>query len=114
MTNPQDWPADPGLDPFRDAVWELSRHGKVVAHLTCRVVPVRQLWARREVLWYRVHWLDGRHERAQADSGPTWSVTADLRQGRFELLDIGGTVLDARPVTGVERDQLWQRYGPPA
>nr|WP_300141480.1 hypothetical protein [Propionicimonas sp.] len=109
-----DWPQDPRLDPFRNAVWELSRGGRVEAYLTCRVVPVRQLWAKRESVWYQLHWLDGRRERPQADSGPVWSVVADLEHGRFEVLDVGDRVLDARPLTGPERDALWQRYGPPA
>jgi hypothetical protein len=108
-----DWPQDPRLDPFRNAVWELSRGGRVVAHLTCRVVPVRRGWAKREVVWYQVIWLDGRRERLQADSGPVWSVVADLERGRFEVLDIGDQVLDARPLASAERDALWQRYGPP-
>lgn len=114
MSSERPWPGDPKLDPFRDAVWELGRHGRVQGHLTSRVVPVRQWWARRELLWYRVHWLDGRPERAQTDSGPLWSVASDLAEGRFEVLDIADTVLDARPVTGAERDALWARYGPPA
>ncbi|MFT4109863.1 hypothetical protein [Propionicimonas sp.] len=106
-----DWPRDPRLDPFRDTVWELSRSDQVVAHLVCRVVPVRRLWARREQLWYRVCWLDGRAERALLDSGPVWSVLADLENGRFELLDIQGRVFDARPAPAGRQPELWARYG---
>lgn len=108
------WPRDPRLDPFRDAVWELRRHGQVQAHLTTRVVPQQHLWAKREALWFQLIWLDGRRERPLLDSGPTWSITTDLEQGRFEVLDIGDRVFDARAVEGDERARLWKRYGPPA
>ena len=108
-----DWPRDARLDPFRDAVWELRRNGRVAAHLVCRVVPVRRLWAKREQLWYQLVWPDGRREPAQLDSGPVWSIVADLEQGRFELLDVGQHVFDAVPVPPDQRDTLRARLGPP-
>ncbi|MGC3994147.1 MAG: hypothetical protein QM779_08595 [Propionicimonas sp.] len=108
----RDWPRDPRLDPFRDTVWELSTDGRVVAHLVCRVMSVRHLWARREQLWYRVCWPDGRRERALLDSGPVWSVLADLEKGRFELLDVQNRVYEARPAPAVHQPDLWARYGP--
>jgi len=109
-----EWPRDARLDPFRDAVWELRYGGHVVGHLLCRVVPVSRLWARREQLWYQVLWPDGRRERAQLDSGPVWSIVADLEKGRFELLDVGQRVFDAAPVPPEERDALCAQLGGPA
>lgn len=107
-----DWPHDPRLDPFRDTVWELSRDRRPAAYLTCRVVPVRRMWAKQEQLVYRVCWLDDRRERSQLDSAPAWSIVADLEQGRFELLDIQGRVFDARPAPADQQQSLWRRYGP--
>ncbi len=109
-----DWPRDARLDPFRDTVWELRRKGRVEGHLVCRVVPVQRLWAKREQLWYQVVWPDGRRERSLLDSGPVWSIVADLEKGRFELLDVGQRVFDAVPVPPEERDALWALLGPSA
>ena len=111
------WPQDPRLDPFRDAVWELSRAGMPQAYLICRVIPTRSfpaVWARSELLWYRVNWLNGRRDRSHEDYGPNWPVLTELEKGRFEVDDIRSIVLDAHQVVGLERDQLWQQYGPPA
>lgn len=117
MRAAEPWPRDPRLDPFRDAVWELSRGGRVAGYLTCRVVPSRALplfWERAESVWYRVAWPEGRWERPREDHGPHWPVVGDLERGRFALEDIAGTVFDARPVTGAVRDALWHKYGRPA
>jgi hypothetical protein len=49
------WPHDPRLDPFRDAVWELSRDGRVEAFMTTEVSRMRGLpffWVKHEWLWY--------------------------------------------------------------
>lgn len=75
-----------------------------------RVLPVRRWWAKRELVWYRLVWLDGRRDRSHIDTGGLWSVIQPLKDGRFELLDIRGLVLDARRLTGHERDVLWHRY----
>lgn len=111
------WPRDPRLDPFRDVVWQLSRRGAVVGYLACRAVPMRgspQVWEKQEWLWYRVTWLDGRHERPGLDHGPGWTVLSGLEGGRLELDDLAGTVLDAAPVEAARRAELWRRYGPPS
>lgn len=108
---------DPRLDPFRDAVLELSSRGRVQGYLTCRVVPMRTFpvfWEWHEWLWYRVHWLDGHNERMREDHGPSWDVVSQLEQGRFVADDLAGRTFDARLVQGSERDVLWARYGPPA
>jgi len=55
------WPQDPRFDPFRDAVWELSREGQVEAYLTTAVIQMRSFpffWVKREWMWYQVNWLD--------------------------------------------------------
>jgi hypothetical protein len=109
------WPQDPRLHPFRDAVWELSRDGKVVAYCMTEVIPMRSLprfWVKREWLWYQVHWLDGRRERPQEDYGPGWFVVTELEQGMLASDD--DSHLDASPVEGARRDELWARYGPGA
>ena len=108
-----DWPMDPRLDPFREAVWELSQAGRAVAYLTTEVTRMRSLafWIKQEWLWYQVNWLDGRRERPDEDYGPKWYPVSDLEQGKFEVDE--GLVLDARPVIGPDRDRLWSEYGPP-
>lgn len=102
------WPLDPRLDPYRDAVWELSRNNKVVGYLSTRGIPQRTLWAKREVLWYQITWLDRRRERHRPTPDPPGASLDDLEHGRYELLDIGNRVLDARPVERPEHDRLWQ------
>ena len=109
------WPHEPRLHPFRDAVWELSREGEVVAYLTTEVIPLRSLplfWVKREWLWYQVNWLDGRRERPQEDYGPEWYVVTELEQGKFAA-HADDQDLGASPVEGPERDELWIQYGPP-
>lgn len=111
-----DWPRDRRLDPFRDAVWELSRDGRVEAFLTTAVSRMRSLpvfWVKREWLWYQVNWLDDRRDDPKEDYGPGWYVVAELEQGKFEHDDIDGLVFDAKPVEEPKRLELWQRYGPP-
>jgi hypothetical protein len=75
------WPQDRQLDPFRDAVWELSRVGLVEAYLTCQVVRMRSFpfrWVRREWRWYQVQRSTGStvvgigHRRITAPSGTPW------------------------------------------
>lgn len=118
LFDPNDWPRDPRLDPFRDAVWELSLHGQPLAHMTTHIIPMRAFptkWARKqEWLWYQVNWLDGRRDRPDEDYGPEWFVVQELEGGTFEYPHGGREVsFDAKPVTGVERADLWARYGPP-
>lgn len=118
LFNQQTWPKDPRLDPFRDAVWELARDGKVCAYLTTRVIPMRTLpllWQRHEWLWYQVNWLDGRRDRPDEDYGPEWYNVQELKRGHFEYpRDRQSTVvLDARPLSGADRDTQWTRLGPP-
>lgn len=106
-------PHDPRLDPFRDAVWELSRNGNVEAHLVTQVSHFRY-WPfgrkRRECMWSKVCWLDGRQDVPEDDYGPEWYTVADLEQGKYEVTT---GVFDARPVDGLVRDHLWEQYGPP-
>lgn len=109
------WPRNPRLDPFRDAVWQLSKAGAVQAYLVTQVVPMRSMpvfWEQQEWLWFRICWLDGRREPPRHDQGPGWSVVSALEQSRFELDDIASTVLDATPVPAAQRATLWQRYRP--
>ncbi|MBK8446854.1 MAG: hypothetical protein IPL41_09310 [Micropruina sp.] len=115
MRPTDDWPRDPRLDPFRDAVWQLSKAGVVQAYLITQVVPMRSMpvfWAQQEWLWYRICWLDGRRDPPRHDQAPGWPVVEALEQARFELDDIASTVLAATPVRASERDVLWQRYRP--
>ena len=110
------WPRDPRLDPFRDAVWELRRKGRVEAYVTSRVIPVRgtlQFWEKHELVWYRVNWVDGHRDHPLEDRGPAWRVVSGLEQGSFtDDSDLAERVFEARPVTGPERDRLWRQYGP--
>lgn len=115
MTFDDPWPQDRRLDPFRDAVWELSREGRVEAYLTCQVIRMRSfpfIWVKREWLWYQVNWLDGRRDRPQEDYGPGWHTVAELEQGKFEYDDVDSE-FDAQPVEGPDRDRLWRQFGPP-
>ncbi|GAA0337620.1 hypothetical protein [Micropruina glycogenica] len=106
MPSMDDWPRDARLDPFRDTVWQLSRGGIVQGRLTCRVVPSRRLpWQKSESVWYRLHWVDGRHELPREDHGPGWPVISDLERGRFVLTDLAGTVFEARQVDGPAADE---------
>ena len=69
------WSHEPRLDPFRDAVWELSRAGHVDAYLTMSVIPMRSFpffWVKREWLWFQVNWRDGRRDPPGEDYGPGW------------------------------------------
>jgi hypothetical protein len=109
------WPHDRRLDPFRDAVWKLSRAGRVEAYLTCQVIRMRSfpfLWIKREWLWYQVNWLDGRRDEPEEDYGPTWYTVAEWEQGKFEYDGVDGT-FDAEPIEGPGRDRLWRDLGPP-
>src|SRR5881227_1239943 len=59
-------PQDRRLDPFRNAVWELSRDGRFETYLTCQVIRMRSfpfLWVKRQWLWFHVNWRDGRRGR---------------------------------------------------
>lgn len=117
MTFNAPWPEDRRLDPFRDAVWELSRGGRVEAYLTCQVLRMRSFplfWIKREWLWYQVNWLDGRQDQSREDYGPAWLAVAELEQGRFDHDDGDGREFEAKPVEGPRRDILWRTFGPPA
>lgn len=110
------WPQDRRLDPFRDAVWELSHEAQVEAYLTCQVIRMRSFplfWIKREWLWYQVNWLDGRQDQPEEDYGPGWLAAAELEQGRFDYDGGNGLEFDAEPVAGPHRDMLWERFGPP-
>jgi hypothetical protein len=110
------WPRDPRLDPFRDAVWELRRHGAVEAYLLCQVFRMRSFpfaWVKREWLWYQVNWLDGTRDRSEEDYGPAWYVVAELEHGRLTYGFDDDLAFVATRVTGPERDRLWDRFGPP-
>ena len=105
------WLKDPRLDPFREAVWQLPRDGRMVGHLISSVGPMRSfpaLWVKRESMWFGIVWSDGEHERYLGDYGPRWYTVAELEQGFYEDEERGR--LDARPLAGVERDALWDRY----
>jgi hypothetical protein len=59
------------MNPFRDAVWELSQDGQAVAYLTTEVTRMRSLafWVKQEWLWYQVNWLDGGRDRVCCTNG---------------------------------------------
>jgi hypothetical protein len=106
-------PRDPRLDPFRDAVWQLSRNGNLQAHLITQVSYFRY-WPfgqqRRECMWSKVCWLDGSEDVPEDDYGPEWYTVADLERGKYETTT---GVFDASRVEGPLRNELWERYGPP-
>lgn len=107
-------PRDPRLDPYRDAVWALSRDGRVEAHLVTQVTHFRHWPSGRryhEWFWCKVCWLDGRQDVPEEDYGPEWFVVSELEQGSFE--SDRGRKFDAKPVHGSERARLWEKYGPP-
>lgn len=110
-----DWPQDPSLDLFRDAVWGLSLNGEAKGWVTASVSPMRSFplfWVKQERMWTQVHWSDGEHDYLEEDYGPDWPVAADLRAGHLDTFDIRAGLmisLDATPVTGAERDSLWAR-----
>lgn len=111
------WPKDPKLDPFRDAVWQLSSNGEVKGWVTTSVTPMRSLvffWVKYECMWHQVHWADGKHEDAEEDYAPDWFDVEDLLSGHFSTVgsrfDRDGT-FDAVLVTGPERDRLWTHLG---
>lgn len=70
-------------------------------------------WIRREWLWYRHNWLDGRQDQPREDYGPGWFSVAELELGRFGYDDVDGPEFDAKPVEGPHRDMPWERFGPP-
>lgn len=108
MPSTDDWPHDPRLDPYRGTVWQLSRGRLVQGHLTCQVVQTRRLpWQKGESVWYRLHWLDGRHELPREDGGPGWPVVTDLEQGRFVLNDLAATVFEAKPVERTSAEPMF-------
>ena len=114
MTFKDPWPEEPRLDPFRDAVWELSREGQVVAYVTTTVGRMRSFpafWVKQEQLWYQVDWLDGR-DLLQEDYGPGWYAVAELEHGYFEPAS-DGQVFEARRVEEPDRSRLWAQYGAP-
>lgn len=104
------WPQDPRLDPFRDAVWELSRDGITVGHIVSEVNRMRALpalWVRREFMVFDVIWADGTRECQMEDFGPDWLTVIELERGFVEVED---GVLDAAPLTGPDRDRIWGEY----
>ncbi|MEW1953343.1 hypothetical protein [Terrabacter sp. NPDC080008] len=108
-------PRDPRLELYRDAVWELSRNGRLEAHLVTQVTYFRYWpFGRRyhEWLFCRVCWLDGRSEPPEEDYEP-WTIVPELEQGKFESSYAQGGMFDARPLEGSARDLIWERYGPP-
>lgn len=106
-----DWPQNPRLHPFRDAVWELSRDGETVGHLVSTVAPMRSLlfWIKQECVWFEVTWSDGTvdPDPPLEDYGPEWVTVSELERGFYDDLDRGR--FDARPLSGSERDAVWQK-----
>lgn len=109
----KDWPKDPRLDVFRDAVWELSLNGESMGWVTTGVMPMRSIsffWLKQERLWTKVHWLDGEHEYLDEDYGPNGKVGKDLRDGRYVTADHQthlDVTFDPMAVTDLDRDRLW-------
>src|SRR6478752_1092018 len=107
-------PQDPRLDPYRDAVWELSRNGTVEAHLVTQVSHFRYWpFGRKyhESLVCRLYWLDGHSEPPEEDYEP-WVSVPELEQGKYESSYADG-MFDAKPLEGSARDHIWDRYGRP-
>ncbi|MFE4541293.1 hypothetical protein [Arthrobacter sp. NPDC056727] len=108
-----DWPKDPRLDEFRDAVWQLSLNGEPMGWVTTGVAPMRSfpfLWLKEERMWTQVHWLSGEHDYLEEDYGPEWHVAEELRRGHFVTTDPSTgqeATFDAAAVTGPQRDRLW-------
>lgn len=108
-----DWPQDPGLDPFRESVWQLALDGQTRGWVTTSVMPMRSFpffWDKQEQMWTQVHWADGRHEYCEEDYAPDWYAVRELRGGHFSTWDpsVDKEVdFDASLVTGTERDRLW-------
>lgn len=108
----KDWPKDPNLDVFREAVWELSLNGESVGWLTTAVLPMRSfpfMWLKQEQMWTQVHWLDGTHEYLEEDYGPEWPVAKELRNGSLVTADPRthqDVTFEATAVTGLDRDRL--------
>lgn len=108
-TASEPWPQDPRLDPFRDAVWELSRDGRVAGHLVSSIGPMRSFpgWReRQEWMLYAVVWSDGTVERPNEDYGPQWLTVAELEQGYYD----DGDRYAARRLEGEARDRIWWRW----
>lgn len=109
-------PGDPRLDPFRKAVWELSRDDRIEAYLVTDVTHFRSLpfgRQRHEWLWCKVCWLDGRQEPSEEDYGPEWFIVSALEGGHFESSGGHGGLFRATPVESARVDELWEHYGPP-
>ena len=109
------WPQESRLDPFRDAVWELSREGQVAAYVTTTVGRMRSFpvfWAKREWLWYQVNWLDGPRDPAQEDYEPLWLAVTEVEQGHFDPRS-DGQVFKATRVEEPDRSRLLAQYGAP-
>lgn len=108
-----DWPQDPRLDVFRDAVWELSLNGEAMGWVTTGIAPMRGFpffWLKEERMWTQVHWLSGEHDYLEEDYGPEWPVAEELRRGHFVTTDPRDgleATFDAAAVTGPARDRLW-------
>lgn len=108
-----DWPKDPRLDVFRNAVWELSLNGEAMGWVTTGVSPMRGFpffWLKEEQMWTQVHWLSGEHEYLEEDYGPEWYVAEELRRGHFVTTDPRDgleATFNAIAVTGHARDRLW-------
>jgi hypothetical protein len=104
------WPANPRLDPFRDAVWELTRDGIVVGHIASEINRMRTLpalWVKREFMVFDVIWADGTRECQMEDYGPDWLTLIELERG---IVEVNDGVLDATPLSGPERDRIWAEY----
>ncbi len=109
------WPQEPRLNPFRDAVWELSQDGRALGYVITTVVRMRSLpafWVKREWLWYQVHWLDGRQDPPDEDDGPDGYAVVELEEGRFDPRS-DGDVFGAKRMDEPERSRLCRHYGPP-
>lgn len=109
----KDWPTDPYLGPFRDAVWQLSSDGEVKGWVSTNVSPMRSLpffWVQSECMWNQVHWVDDKHEDVEEDYSPLWVAVEELLTGQFSVVssrfDRDGSY-DASPVSGPARDRLW-------
>ncbi|UUX59851.1 hypothetical protein [Glutamicibacter halophytocola] len=112
-----DWPRNPELDTFRDAVWELKQDGQLRGWLTTSVSIMRSFpifWEKQEQMWWQTHWIDGQHDFVEEDYGPGWYTANELRDGYVLVIDPKTQVeasFEANLMAGAERDRLWKILG---
>lgn len=110
------WGGQTGVDlnAFRNGIAALSDHGNLVGYVATVVEP---MWSpffpfrRQEQVWLLVSWIDGSRERIFEDYAP-WTAVEELSQGHLLWESPHGeSDLEARWLSGEEREQAWRRFG---